>query len=98
MSSIIADVRGSTDDQTTESQRHAIEGRYKVSRWFTDEAVSGVTKAKDRPGLNALLGYVREGDTVIVSAIDRLGRNTIDVLETVEYLKTKKVSVVSMRE
>jgi putative DNA-invertase from lambdoid prophage Rac len=94
----IAYARVSTDDQTTESQRHAIGDRYKVDRWFTDDAVSGATKAKDRPGLGALLEYVREGDTVVVSAIDRLGRNTIDVLETVEHFKAKKVAVVSLRE
>ncbi len=51
-----------------------------------------------RPALAALLAYVREGDVVIAAAIDRLGRNTIDVLNTVEALKTKGVSVVSMRE
>lgn len=94
----LAYVRVSTDDQTTESQRHAIDSRYKVTKWFTDDAVSGVTQAKDRPGLSALLGYVREGDVVVVSAIDRLGRNTIDVLETVEALNKKEVSVVSLRE
>ena len=48
--------------------------------------------------MSALLAYVREGDVVIVAAIDRLGRNTIDVLSTVEALKAKGVSVVSMRE
>ena len=46
----------------------------------------------------ALLAYVREADVVIVAAIDRLGRNTIDVLCTVEALRAKGVSVVSMRE
>lgn len=46
----------------------------------------------------SLLAYVREGDTVVVAAIDRLGRDTIDVLTTVQALKTKGVSVVSMRE
>lgn len=96
--STIAYARVSTDDQTTEAQRHAIEERHKVDRWFTDEAVSGAVKAKDRPGLGALLDYVRDGDTVIVSAIDRLGRNTIDVLETVEHLRTKGAAVVSLRE
>lgn len=96
--SVLAYARVSTDDQTTQSQRHAIDERYRVSEWFTDDAVSGVIKAKDRPGLGALLGYVRNGDTVVVSAIDRLGRNTIDVLETVEHLRTKGASVVSLRE
>ena len=54
--------------------------------------------ATQRPALAALLAYVREGDAVVVAAIDRLGRNTIDVRNTVEALKTRGVSVVSMRE
>lgn len=98
MSSVIAYVRVSTDDQTNENQRRAIESRYKVSRWFEEEGVSGSIPASQRPAMRALLAYVREGDTVVVTAIDRLGRNTIDVLNTVEYLQAKKVSVVSMRE
>lgn len=98
MSAILAYLRVSTDDQTDKAQRHTIESRFKVSKWFSDEAVSGVTKAKNRPGFGALLQYVREGDTVVVYAIDRLGRDTIDVLQTLEYLKVKGVAVVSIRE
>ena len=98
MSSVIAYVRVSTDDQTNENQRRTIEGRYKISKWFEEEGVSGTIPAAQRPAMSALLAYVREGDTVVVVAIDRLGRNTIDVLSTVEVLQAKKVSVVSMRE
>lgn len=98
MSATIAYVRVSTDDQTTENQRRAIEERYKVSKWFADDGVSGGIPAAQRPAMADLLNYVREGDTVIVVAIDRLGRDTIDVLSTVEALKAKGVSVVSMRE
>lgn len=98
MSSVIAYVRVSTDDQTTENQRRAIESRYNIAKWFVEEGVSGSIPASQRPAMRDLLAYVREGDTVVVTAIDRLGRNTIDVLNTVEYLQAKKVSVVSMRE
>lgn len=98
MSATIAYVRVSTEDQSTGTQRATIVERYKVDRWFVDEATSGAIKAKDRKGLGELLSYVREGDTVIVYAIDRLGRNTIDVLETVEALNTKGVAVLSLRE
>lgn len=98
MSSIIAYARVSTDDQTCENQRRAIADRYAVSKWFADDGVSGAVAAAQRPGMAALLAYVREGDAVVVAAIDRLGRNTIDVLNTVEALKAKGVSVVSMRE
>lgn len=98
MSSTIAYVRVSTDDQTCENQRRTIAGRYAVNKWFSDDGVSGAVAAAQRAGMAALLAYVREGDVVVVAAIDRLGRNTIDVLNTVEALKTKGVSVVSMRE
>ncbi|MFD2190015.1 recombinase family protein [Pistricoccus aurantiacus] len=98
MSSTIGYIRVSTSDQTVATQRHAIEGRHRIDKWFSDEAISGAIKAKDRKGLSALLDYVREGDTLIVYAIDRLGRNTIDVLETVDYLQSKGVAVVSLRE
>lgn len=98
MSACIAYVRVSTDDQTTENQRRTIDGRYKIEKWFVENGVSGSIPAAQRPALAALLAYVREGDTVVVVAIDRLGRNTIDVLTTVEALKQKDVSVVSIRE
>lgn len=100
MTAIIAYTRVSSDGQSIEAQRHAIGHRYNVSvdGWFTDEATSGTTRAMDRKGFSALFSYARKGDTVVVAAIDRLGRNTIDVLETVEALKTKGVTVVSMRE
>lgn len=96
--SVIAYTRVSTDDQTCENQRRAIEARYNVSKTFSDDGVSGGIAAALRPAMASLLAYVRDGDTVIVSAIDRLGRDTIDVLTTVQALKEKGVSVVSMRE
>lgn len=98
MSSIIAYVRVSTEDQTTENQRRAISERYKVSKWFADNGISGAILSSQRPELSKLIEYVRDGDTVVVVAIDRLGRNTIDVLTTVEALTLKGVSVISLRE
>lgn len=98
MTATIAYVRVSTDGQTTEAQRHAISQRFNVNEWFSDEATSGATKALQREGFKALHAYARKGDTVVVAAIDRLGRDTIDVLETVEAMKVKGVTVVSMRE
>lgn len=95
---IIAYTRVSTDGQTTNSQRHAIEERYQVERWFSDDAWSGATRAAERPGFASLLDYVRDGDTVVVYAIDRLGRNTVDVLETVQALQDQGVTVISQRE
>jgi DNA invertase Pin-like site-specific DNA recombinase len=45
--------------------------------------------------LTALLGYVREGDTVVVWKLDRLGRNTLHVLETVKALTDRGVALIS---
>lgn len=99
MTTVIGYVRVSTSDQTVENQKQQInDAGYSVNRWFSDEAVSGAVKASERSGFRELLSYVREGDTLIVIAIDRLGRNTIDVLSTVEMLQMKGVKVVSLRE
>ncbi|EJI0561431.1 recombinase family protein [Escherichia coli] len=99
MATVIGYVRVSTSDQTVENQKQQInDAGYSVNRWFSDEAVSGAVKAANRPGFSELLNYVREGDTLVVIGIDRLGRNTIDVLSTVEILQTKGVKVVSLRE
>jgi DNA invertase Pin-like site-specific DNA recombinase len=56
--------------------------------------------AKDtkRPQLKALLEHVRDGDTVVVHSMDRLARNTKDLLEIVEGLKIKGVSVRFLKE
>jgi DNA invertase Pin-like site-specific DNA recombinase len=49
----------------------------------------------DRPGLAALMEYVREGDTVVVWKLDRLGRNTLHILETVKALTSRGVTLIS---
>lgn len=99
MNTVLAYLRVSTEDQTTENQRRQIEGRFQVSKWFVEEGgVSGSIPAASRPAMQSLLSYAREADTVVVVAIDRLGRSTIDVLNTVQKLQDKGVSVVSIRE
>jgi DNA invertase Pin-like site-specific DNA recombinase len=95
---VLAYVRVSTEDQSTNAQRHAITERHNVGKWFEDQAVSGATKALDRPGFAELFKYAREGDTLVVAAIDRLGRDTLDLLTTVQALEGKRVAVVSLRE
>jgi DNA invertase Pin-like site-specific DNA recombinase len=49
----------------------------------------------DRPGLAALMEHVREGDTVAVWKLDRLGRNTLHILETVKALTDRGVTLIS---
>lgn len=94
---VIGYVRVSTGDQSVQSQKHSL-AEYAVEEWYADEGVSGAIKAMDRPGFAKLVAYVRKGDTLVVSAVDRLGRDTVDVLNTVEALQAKGVRIISKRE
>jgi putative DNA-invertase from lambdoid prophage Rac len=99
LNTVLAYLRVSTEDQTTENQRRQIESRFQVAKWFIEHGgVSGSIPAASRPAMQSLLTYARETDTVVVVAIDRLGRSTIDVLHTVQKLQDKGVAVVSIRE
>lgn len=87
----IAYYRVSTGEQSVESQRLALGGDF--DQEFSDEGVSGGTLAANRPGFSDLLGKVRPGDTVHVYAVDRLGRDALDVQATVRRLIDKGVTV-----
>lgn len=84
-------VRVSTVDQNTERQ---LDGQ-KLDRVFTDRA-SGRDTA--RPQLAALLGFVRDGDTVLVHSLDRLARNLDDLRRTVAALTGRGVTVTFVKE
>jgi putative DNA-invertase from lambdoid prophage Rac len=87
----IAYYRVSTGDQSISAQRHALGGKF--DREFSDEGVSGGVMAADRPGFAKLLEQVRAGDTICVYAVDRLGRDALDVQGTVRRLMDAKVTV-----
>jgi putative DNA-invertase from lambdoid prophage Rac len=87
----IAYYRVSTRDQSIEAQRNAMGGAFE--REFVDEGVSGSIMAADRPGFAKLLETVRLGDSVFVYAVDRLGRDALDVQHTVRKLINAGVTV-----
>lgn len=87
----IAYYRVSTEGQSIESQRKALGGSF--DKEFADEGLSGATRAVDRPGFASLLNYVREGDTLCVTAIDRLGRDALDVQAVVRDLIGKGIII-----
>jgi putative DNA-invertase from lambdoid prophage Rac len=89
----IAYYRVSTIDQSIAAQRAELTKGHPIDREFMDEGVSGAVLAGDRPGFRALLDYVREGDTLHVYAVDRLGRDAIDVQTTIRALLDKGVTV-----
>lgn len=90
----IAYVRVSSVDQNEARQIAALE-KYDIEKWFT-EKVSG--KDMNRPELQNMLEFAREGDTVYVEDFSRLARSTKDLLELVEQFKAKKIELVSMKE
>ncbi len=87
-------VRVSTVAQTLDQQRDAL-GKAGVVKTFSD-TMSGARD--DRPGLAELMAYVRAGDSVIVWKLDRLGRNTLHILETVKALTDRGITLVSVTD
>ena len=77
--------RVSSADQTIDAQRVELGGG-PYDREFSDEDTSGTVPMAQRPGFAALLAQAREGDTLCVAAVDRLGRDAIDVQATVRRL------------
>ena len=77
MSHRVAYYRVSTADQSIEAQRAAMGGPF--DQEFKDEGVSGGIVAAQRPGFAAMLSSLRKGDAVHVYAVDRLGRDALDV-------------------
>lgn len=87
--------RVSTAEQTTDNQLleassagFAIQPRHTVT-----ETISGSVPTAERPGFSKLLERLDDGDTLVVTKLDRLGRNTTDVLATVERLAEMGVHV-----
>lgn len=88
--------RVSTSDQSIESQRHAMTKDAPTGAFdeeFSDEGVSGAVPAANRPGFAKLLAFIRKGDVLYVYAVDRLGRDAIDVQHTVRSLLERGVVV-----
>jgi len=67
-----------------------------ADRVFTDK-LSGSAKT-GRPGLAAMLDYARAGDTVVVTAIDRLGRSVAEVTRTITDLGERRIILRALRE
>ena len=78
-------IRVSTQEQNTVRQEDLME-RLGVELVYMDK-LGG--KARDRPALQTMMGFVRAGDTVVVESISRFARNTRDLLELIEQLRER---------
>ena len=86
--------RVSSVSQTLDQQNDALTAA-NVTKTFSD-IMSGARD--DRAGLAALMEYVRNGDTVVVWKLDRLGRNMLHILQTVKELTERGVTLVSVTD
>lgn len=95
MARTFAYCRVSTSDQTTDNQIKEIEGAgFSVEpKRVVIETISGSVAAMERPGFSKLTDRLEDGDVLIVTKLDRLGRNAMDVRATVELLDASGVKV-----
>jgi putative DNA-invertase from lambdoid prophage Rac len=89
----VSTVEQDTAAQVTEIRKH----RDVQDKRIVQENISGAVPAAERPLLSKLLDRLEEGDTLIVTKLDRLGRNNIDVQQTVERLQQTGVHLVCLQ-
>ncbi len=90
----LAYIRVSTIDQNEQRQVEAMQ-RYNIEKWFIEKVSA---KDTNRPKLQELLDFAREGDTIHIHDFSRLARSTKDLLDIVELLNSKGIILVSNKE
>src|SRR5690554_6646950 len=99
LSRTFAYLRVSTTEQSTENQRIAIEraGYSLEAQRIISEEISGGVPALQRPAFAALVEHKLEhGDTLVVLKLDRLGRDNIDIQQTIQMLQCRGIKVLSL--
>lgn len=96
---VFAYARVSTVEQLTENQREQISraGYHIAPKRFIEEQISGSVPAPQRPGFQRLLERMDEGDTLVVTKLDRIGRDSIDVQQTVERFQNEGIRLVVLQ-
>ena len=96
---VFAYARVSTVEQLTENQRQqiAMAGYTIRPKFFIEEQISGSVPASQRPGFQRLLERMDEGDTLVVTKLDRIGRDSIDVQQTVERFLNEGIRLVVLQ-
>ena len=96
---VFAYARVSTVEQLTENQREQIaRAGYDIApKRFIEEQISGSVPAAQRPGFQRLLERLDEGDTLVVTKLDRIGRDSIDVQQTVERFQSEGIRLVVLQ-
>jgi putative DNA-invertase from lambdoid prophage Rac len=84
--------------QDRQNQKLEIErAGHRLEFWYEDQGVSGATQASQRPQFESMLNKIGDGETLIVSKLDRLGRDAQDVGATIKMLAAMKIKVVVLQ-
>jgi len=95
---LVGYARVSTTSQSLDQQSDALKAAgVPVDRIYSDK-LAGKSPLVDRPGISAALVHLRGGDVLVVVGIDRLGRDTAEVMSTVKELTAKGIVIRSLRE
>ena len=86
----IAYVRVSTIEQNPGRQYEDLK-KFNIDKWFEEKASA---KNTNRPVLNEMLSFARDGDTIYIESFSRLARNTADLLKIIDDLKKKNVKII----
>ena len=90
--------RVSTKEQQSGNQRLELErAGYNVSYWFADEGVSGKVPALQRAQFRVLLDKILDGETLVVSKLDRLRRDAQDIGATIKMLAARRIEVIVLQ-
>ena len=83
------------DRQQITIQVYADENHFTIDKWI-NETISGTISAENRPLYKSLFNQLKQGDILIISDIDRIGRNADDVITELKKLKSVGVRVVAL--
>jgi len=99
MSRVFAYARVSTVDQLTENQAEQIAqaGYHIQPKRYVEEKVSGSVPTSQRQGFQKLMDRMEDGDTLVVTKLDRIGRDSIDVQQTVRLCAEKGIRLVVLQ-
>lgn len=90
--------RVSTKEQTTDNQHlEILNAGFAVDYWFSDIGVSGKMHASQRPQFKNLLAKIRDGEILVVTKLDRLGRDAQDVCGTIKELSKRNIQVIVLQ-
>lgn len=91
-------VSTSNKKQTTENQKkEIIDSGYAVTQFFSEDGVSGSIPQMERPSFLEMMSILKEGDTCVVSKIDRLGRDATDIMNTIDGFKQKGIKIAVLQ-